>query len=101
MSEQPEGLAEAMGTDPAVDVSGEPYVDLEREAVAYQHKLSRARDAQSRGLYREAMESAVSAWEHIDGMMQYGRRYEDAEFDRIKLTDLVGAGKPVSRGGEK
>jgi hypothetical protein len=24
-----------------------------------------------------------------------------SEFDRIKLTDLVGAGKPVSRGGEK
>jgi hypothetical protein len=63
--------------------------DLEREAAAYQHKLGLARSAQSRGMYRAAMEAAVSAWEHVDGMMQYGKRYEDAEFDRIDAIDLA------------
>lgn len=63
--------------------------DLEREAAAYQHKLGLARSAQSRGMYRVAMEASVSAWAHIDGMMQYGKRYEDAEFDRIHAIDLA------------
>jgi hypothetical protein len=63
--------------------------DLEREAAAYQHKLGLARAAQAQGMFRAAMEAAVSAWAHIDGMMQYGKRYEDAEFDRIHAIDLA------------
>jgi hypothetical protein len=69
--------------------------DLEREAAAYEHKLGLARAAQSRGLFREAMRAAVSAWEHIDGMMQYGRRYQDAEFERIHAIDLALAYVPL------
>ncbi|MHC4696999.1 MAG: hypothetical protein ACYTFA_09670 [Planctomycetota bacterium] len=51
--------------------------------------MSKAQAAHHEGLYRDAVEAALSSWEYIDGMMQYERRYEEKEFDGIKAIDMV------------
>lgn len=47
------------------------------------------------GLFREALENAVAACDHIDGMLQYARKYEDREFDTIEALDLILAYAPL------
>jgi len=57
--------------------------------VRYEASMRVARIAHRNGLYRDAVKSALAAWNHIDGMMQYARRYEKTEFDSIEAIDLV------------
>lgn len=63
--------------------------EMEYHADAYRTKMRAAGAAEQRGLYRLALESAVSAWEHIDGMMRFERKYGDAEFTSIPAIDLA------------
>ena len=63
--------------------------ELEEHRSRYQALMSRARAAQREGLYREAVELALSSWDHVDGMMQYERRYEKREFASIESIDVV------------
>jgi hypothetical protein len=54
--------------------------------------LEKAIKAESAGLYREAIDWAVSAWEHIDGMLQFERKYGELgenQLARIDVLDLV------------
>jgi hypothetical protein len=64
-------------------------VELEAHRDAYEAKMEAARQAEHLGLYQHAVQLAVSAWENIDGMMQYKRKYEDAEFKSIAAIELV------------
>ena len=41
------------------------------------------------------MELASSSWDHIDGMMQYERKYEDRTFDSIEAIEIVLAYAPL------
>lgn len=41
------------------------------------------------GLYADAVRSAFEAWQHVDGMMQYARKYHEREFDSIEAIDCV------------
>jgi hypothetical protein len=63
--------------------------EMEGHSTAYGAKLEAARHAEDRGLYRPAVEAAMSSWEHIDGMLQYAARYENREFSSIAAIDLV------------
>lgn len=55
----------------------------------YHARMSEARAAEREGLYRKAVESALAAWEYIDGMMQYERRYDDADFASIPAIEMI------------
>jgi hypothetical protein len=63
--------------------------EMEDHSYAYHQLMRDARNAEASGMYREAMEAAVSAWPHIDGMMQFEQRYQDAEFSSIPAIDLA------------
>jgi hypothetical protein len=64
-------------------------VEMEAHSADYHRRMRAARDAESAGMYREAVEAAVSAWPHIDGMMQFEQKYQDAEFSSIPAIDLA------------
>jgi predicted RNA-binding Zn-ribbon protein involved in translation (DUF1610 family) len=51
--------------------------------------MAQARQAEKAGLYRQAVAHALASWEHIDGMMQYDRRYNKREFKSIPAVDLT------------
>ena len=63
--------------------------EMEAHAALYHEKMDRARAAEGRGMYRDALDAAVSAWEHIDGMMQYEKRYQGREFASVPAIDLA------------
>jgi hypothetical protein len=62
---------------------------MEAHHAEYGARMSAARTAERDGLYREAMSHALSAWEFIDGMMQYAKRYEERSVDSVSAIDLV------------
>ena len=51
--------------------------------------MAKVRSAQQEGLYSDAVKLALLSWEHIDGMMQHARKYEDREFGSIDAIDVV------------
>lgn len=64
--------------------------EMEAHDAAYQSHLDRAYAAERRGMYRVAVDDAVSAWNHVDGMMQYRQRYcEQKDFNSFAAIDLV------------
>ncbi len=62
---------------------------MEGHQEQYHRLIAEARSAEREGLYRKAVELALSSWDHIDGMMQYERRYENTEFDDIEGIDVI------------
>lgn len=63
--------------------------EMEAHHQKYQDLMSEALSAGKNGSYRKAVELALSSWDHIDGMMQYQRKYEAAEFTSIGAIDLI------------
>lgn len=63
--------------------------DLEAERDAYESYIAHAVAAERDGLFLVAMRSAAAACRHIDGMMQYRRRYDDAAFKSVDAIDLI------------
>ena len=53
--------------------------EMEAHAEGYRAQLHRHVTAESRGMYRAAVDAAMEAWGHIDGMMQYERKYQENE----------------------
>ena len=62
---------------------------MEAHRVQYHLVIAKAHAAEQAGLYREAIASALSSWDHIDGMMQYERKYEEASVSNFDGIDLV------------
>jgi hypothetical protein len=62
---------------------------MERDYRNYETKMKTARAAHRDGMYRDAVKFALSAWEYIDGMMQYVRRYENQDFVTVEAIDMV------------
>lgn len=69
--------------------------ELEEHRDKYDNLMLRARRAHQNGLFREAVQFALASWDYIDGMMQYERKYEKAEFESISAIDLVLKYAPV------
>jgi hypothetical protein len=63
--------------------------EMEMHRDTYQVFMGKASSAQEAGLYREAVDFAISSWDHIDGMMQYERKYSGKEFSSIEAIDFV------------
>ena len=63
--------------------------EMEQHHTAYHELVAQARSAERTGLYRMAMQLALSSWEHMDGMMQYERKYENTEFETIPAIEMV------------
>ena len=63
--------------------------EMEAHHVQYHALMDRARLAEQKGLYRTAVQAALDSWDHIDGMMQYERKYEKKEFSSIPAIDMV------------
>ena len=62
---------------------------MENHQRLYQSLTADARAAERAGLYRVAVEKALESWKHIDGMMQYERRYDNKEFASVSTIDLT------------
>lgn len=63
--------------------------EMEGHHADYERLMASAAAAQRAGLYRKAVEFALEAWDHIDGMMQYERKYENREFTSIAAIEIV------------
>jgi len=63
--------------------------EMEQHHTAYHELVAQARSAEQNGLYRKAMGLALSSLEHVDGMMQYERKYEHREFEIIPAIEMV------------
>jgi hypothetical protein len=63
--------------------------EMEMHDAEYRQRLAVAKYAESDGNFPEAMEAAISAWEHIDGMMQFQSKYEDEKVESVAAIDIV------------
>ncbi len=63
--------------------------EMEAHHAEYEMLMDAARQAERDGFFRTAVELALSSCDNIDGMMQYKRKYEDAEFNSIRALDVV------------
>ncbi len=55
----------------------------------YYELVAKAREVLQERRFREAVKIASSSWKHIDGMMQFERKYENKEFSNIEAIDIV------------
>jgi hypothetical protein len=63
--------------------------ELDAHRTEYYALVAKARAAERQGLYREALELASSSCEHIDGMIQFERKYQDKETVELDGIDMV------------
>ena len=63
--------------------------EMEGHSADYEGLMAQAQQAQRKGLYRKAVELALAAGQHIDGMMQYEQKYANREFLSIPAIELV------------
>lgn len=70
-------------------------VEMEQHRASYHELVARARAAFEHGHLAEAIKLAESSWDHTDGMLQYERRYADAETVRIEAVHIVLEAAPV------
>ena len=63
--------------------------ELEEHRDNYDDLLSEALAARKDGEYRLAVQRSLKAWEFVDGMMQYERRYNSREFGSVTAIDLI------------
>lgn len=63
--------------------------EMEAESLQYREMMSVAQAAERRGMYREALTVAISAWPYVDGMVLHERKYRDNEVANIAAIDLV------------
>jgi len=63
--------------------------EMEAHRAKYASLMRKARKAEQEGLYRTAVETSLESWKHVDGMMQYERRYGDKEFTSIQGIDMI------------
>jgi len=63
--------------------------ELESNRARYHELMDQARLALKDGRYDEAVQIAASSCQHIDGMMQFERKYEDREFSNIEAIDVI------------
>lgn len=63
--------------------------EMEYHRASYNALVSKANLAQQHGRYAEALDVAISSWAHVDGMIQYERRFGVGEVGRIEGLELV------------
>jgi len=69
---------------------GKKKAELEDDATSYYSKVEEMRRAHDRRDYHGALGFAAAAWEYVDGMMQFERRFEDkSERKSLDCVDYV------------
>lgn len=63
--------------------------ELEHDAAQYASLMEQSRIAEKEGRYRSAVTIALSAWDFIDGMMEFERRFNKRDFASIGAIDVV------------
>lgn len=66
--------------------------ELESHAEQYMAIYQRAKQAYDQGDFTHAIEFATASWQHVDGMLQYKKRFQDqpeADVESILLLLLV------------
>lgn len=63
--------------------------DLKAAQETYDALLHAAKLAEHAGRYAEVLAHCSAAWEHVDAMMRYERRYEGTEFKSVQCIDLA------------
>ncbi len=63
--------------------------EMESHAAEYRVLMCTARSALQERRYREALDLALSSWEHIDGMMQFERKRTRKEPTTVEGIDIV------------
>jgi hypothetical protein len=63
--------------------------DLQASRDRYYDLVRQARDAESAGYHEQAVTLAMHAWEHVNEMMAFEAKYEDASFKSVPCIDLV------------
>lgn len=63
--------------------------DLEQHQNEYWRRIHDAQAAELLGSWEEALATALSSLQFVSGMMQYERRYQNAEFESVAAIDLV------------
>jgi hypothetical protein len=63
--------------------------EMEFHSQSYKQQMHAVRTASNAGLYGNAVKAAISAWQHIDGMIQYSRKYEDHEEKDIEAIEVI------------
>ena len=63
--------------------------DLEFAQSAYDQAMHHAHAAVRSGYYVRAIAFAIEAWNYVDRMMQYEKKYEDATFKSVPCVDIV------------
>jgi hypothetical protein len=63
--------------------------EMEAYYKSYQKCMIEVEGFVGQGLFAKALERAFEAWEYVDGMMQYARKYHNREFDSIEAIDCV------------
>ena len=63
--------------------------EMEQHWTQYQAFLTEIGEPIENGDYKTAIELSVAAWEHIDGMMQYERKYNNLETVPLCALDVV------------
>jgi hypothetical protein len=63
--------------------------EMEAHSYAYQERMQAVRVAENAGLYGAAVAAAISAWQHIDGMLQYRKKYESHDTISIESVEVV------------
>ena len=63
--------------------------DMEAHYFAYVDYMKQVRHLERKGLFSKAMEKAFEAWELVDGMRQYARKYKEQEFNSVEAIEFV------------
>ncbi|MHB1767974.1 MAG: hypothetical protein ACYCUV_09010 [Phycisphaerae bacterium] len=63
--------------------------DLESYRNQYYARVAQAEVAVAKGMYRAALDAAMSAWEYVDSMMQYEGRFEHKGATSVAAINMV------------
>ena len=64
--------------------------ELESESERHSALMADARSELQQGEFQKAVQTAASAWQHVDGMMQYDRKWgSKSEFESVDSIALV------------
>ena len=63
--------------------------EMEGHHEEYHRLLKAARSAERDGLYEATLERSVEACDHLDGMLQYERKYGQGDLDTVAAIDLA------------
>lgn len=63
--------------------------EMEHHNFEYGSKMERAQAAEGQGLYRVAVDAAMLAWDNIEGMMQFSKRYGEEDLVRVDAINFI------------